>query len=39
MDVWIAAVAEVHGLMVVTRDTADFAPLLENVFNPWNGGA
>ena len=38
MDVWIAAVAEVHGLMVVTRDTADFAPLLDNVFNPWRGG-
>jgi predicted nucleic acid-binding protein len=39
MDVWIAAIAEIHGLTVVTRDAADFAPLLESVFNPWNGVA
>ena len=35
MDAWIAAIAEVHALTVATRNTADFALLLRNVFNPW----
>jgi predicted nucleic acid-binding protein len=39
IDVWIAAIAEAHGLTVVTRDIADFAPLLNNAHNPWNGAA
>jgi hypothetical protein len=36
MDVWIAAIADVGGLTLVTRNVADFAPLLERVFNPWH---
>ena len=36
MDVWIAAIAEVHGLMLVTRNTADFRLVLEHVLNPWD---
>jgi toxin FitB len=39
MDVWIAAIAQAHDLTVVTRDVADFAPLLDNVYNPWDGAA
>jgi hypothetical protein len=30
MDVWIAAVAEVHDLTLVTRNVAEFAPLISN---------
>jgi predicted nucleic acid-binding protein len=37
MDVWIAAIAQVRDLTVVTRNAADFEPLLERVFNPWSG--
>jgi predicted nucleic acid-binding protein len=37
MDVWIAAIADVHSLTVVTRDAADFAPLVASVRNPWDG--
>ncbi len=36
MDVWIAAIAETRDLTVVTRNVADFTPLLERVFNPWD---
>jgi hypothetical protein len=36
MDVWIAALAKVHGLTVVTRNAADFAPLPGRIFNPWH---
>jgi predicted nucleic acid-binding protein len=36
MDVWIAAIAEVRDLTVVTRNVPDFAPLLGRIFNPWN---
>lgn len=36
MDVSIAAVAEVQGLTVVTRNAAEFAPLPRRVFNPWH---
>jgi predicted nucleic acid-binding protein len=35
LDVWIAAIAEVHGMTLVTRNVADFVPLLGHVFNPW----
>jgi predicted nucleic acid-binding protein len=37
MDVWIAAIAKMRDLTVVTRNAADFEPLLERVFNPWSG--
>jgi predicted nucleic acid-binding protein len=36
MDAWIAAIAEVRGLTVVTRNVADFRPLLGRIFNPWD---
>lgn len=36
MDVWIAAVAEVHDLTLVTRNVAEFAPLMGRIFNPWH---
>jgi toxin FitB len=35
-DAWIAAIAEVQGLTVVTRNVADFRPLLGRIFNPWD---
>ena len=35
MDVWIAAIAEVRSLTVVTRNVADFEPLTGRIFNPW----
>ncbi len=34
-DALIAATALVHGLMIVTRNVADFAPMVEKVINPW----
>lgn len=34
-DALIAATALVHGLTVVTRNTADFAPMGVSVLNPW----
>jgi toxin FitB len=34
-DALIAATALVHGLTVVTRNTADFAPMGVALFNPW----
>jgi len=36
-DGLIAATALVHGMTVVTRDTADFLPCGVNVLNPWQG--
>jgi predicted nucleic acid-binding protein len=36
MDAWIAAIAAVRGLTVVTRNVADFEPFLKNILNPWN---
>lgn len=34
-DALIAATALVHGLTVVTRNTADFEPMGVALFNPW----
>ena len=34
-DALIAATALVHGLTLVTRTTADFAPMGVRLFNPW----
>lgn len=34
-DALIAATALVHGMTVVTRNVADFAPTGVEVFNPW----
>jgi toxin FitB len=34
-DALIAATALVHGLTVVTRNTANFAPMGVALFNPW----
>ncbi|BBU28092.1 twitching motility protein PilT [Burkholderia sp. THE68] len=34
-DAYIAATALVHGMTVVTRNVADFAPCGINVINPW----
>jgi toxin FitB len=35
-DGWIAATALVHGLTVVTRNVADFAPTGVRTLNPWD---
>jgi toxin FitB len=35
-DAYIAATALVHGMTVVTRNVADFAPTGVRVFNPWD---
>jgi len=37
-DALIAATALVHGLTVVTRNVADFAPMGVAVLNPWDEG-
>lgn len=37
-DALIAATAIVHGMTVVTRNVADFAPTGVAVLDPWNGG-
>lgn len=36
-DALIAATALTHGLVVVTRNVADFAPTGVEIFNPWIG--
>jgi len=35
-DAFIAATAEVHGLILVTRNTSDFAPTVKAIVSPWN---
>jgi toxin FitB len=35
-DAFIAATAEVHGLILVTRNTSDFEPTLKAIVSPWN---
>ena len=36
-DALIAATADVHGLVVVTRNVKDFQPLGVRLLNPWEG--
>jgi predicted nucleic acid-binding protein len=38
IDSLIAATAEVHDLTVVTRNIVDFAPMVGQVFSPWETG-
>jgi toxin FitB len=38
-DALIAATALVHGMTVVTRNVADFAPMGVQLFNPWTSGS
>jgi toxin FitB len=35
MDAFIAAIAKIHGMTLVTRNTADFETSLESIVNPW----
>ncbi|MDD2456795.1 MAG: VapC toxin family PIN domain ribonuclease, partial [Kiritimatiellae bacterium] len=35
IDALLAATARVHGLTLVTRNTADFLNIRVDVFNPW----
>jgi predicted nucleic acid-binding protein len=35
MDAMIAATARVHGLVLVTRNKADFDDSLPDIINPW----
>jgi len=35
-DAFIAATAEVHGLILVTRNTSDFEPTVKAIVSPWN---
>jgi hypothetical protein len=36
MDAFIAATAEVHHLMLVTRNESDFKSVLKTTLNPWD---
>lgn len=38
-DAMIAATALVHGMTVITRNTADFAPMGVPLHNPWHAPA
>lgn len=35
-DIFIAGTAEVHHLTLVTRNVADFKPVLKSVLSPWS---
>jgi predicted nucleic acid-binding protein len=35
-DAFIAATAEVHGLILLTRDASDFAAIVNDILTPWN---
>jgi len=35
-DAFIAATAEVHGLILVTRNPSDFEPTVKAIVSPWN---
>jgi predicted nucleic acid-binding protein len=37
-DAFIAATALVHGMTIVTRNVADFAPMGVSIINPWDQG-
>lgn len=37
MDAFLAATAEAHGLVLVTRNPADFEGLVPATINPWRG--
>jgi predicted nucleic acid-binding protein len=34
-DAFIAATAEVHGLILVTRNVSDFQPTVKSILTPW----
>jgi predicted nucleic acid-binding protein len=36
MDALVAATAEVHGVILVTRNGADFETVLQGIINPWH---
>jgi hypothetical protein len=38
LDSMIAAIAQAHGLVVVTRNTRDFSRTGAQIFNPWDEG-
>jgi predicted nucleic acid-binding protein len=38
MDAFIAAIAETHGMTVVTRNTSDFEASTLSIINPWTAG-
>lgn len=38
MDAFIAAIARVNDLTLVTRNVGDFNPSLEKILNPWGKG-
>ena len=35
-DAFIAATAEVHGLILLTRNASDFAAIVNDILTPWN---
>lgn len=39
INVWLAAIALHHGLVIVTRNERDFRDMGVKIFNPWAQGA